>query len=335
MTGPANNPSFAAAVRALAEADFTEVADSFSNAGFSVRLPVRGILQMTSPGQSQKRLSLLISVGIHGDETAPIDMLAVLLAGLAQVPHRLGVDLMVVVGNPDAVAQGRRYLDADLNRLFRADRGDLQSAAEAERADGIMRATAMFFATSTAKKWHLDLHTAIRASLYPTFAVVPDAIAAADKNALIAWLGGAGIGAIILNRKPAGTFSAYTAAQFGATSCTAELGQVGTLGQNDLSLFSATQVALDALLRTGHTQPARPNPPDVFTVAQEIIKYSDAFKMGFDGAAKNFTAMAPDDLIAEDGDVVYRVGDVVEYVVFPNPNVRVGQRAGLTVVRQE
>ena len=335
VTDPAAHQAFADAVRALAEADFTDVADSFTNAGFSVRLPARGILQVASPGQSQKHLSLLLSVGIHGDETAPIDMLATLLAGLAQAPHQLGVDLMVVVGNLDAIAQGRRYLDADMNRLFRADRGDLQAAAETERADVIMRATAAFFAMPAARKWHLDLHTAIRPSFYPTFAVVPDVISMAEKSGLIAWLGGAGIGAVILNRKLAGTYSAYTAAQFGATSCTAELGQVGALGKNDLSLFSATQMALDALLRSGQTQALRLSPPDVFAVAQEIIKHSDAFKMGFDGSTKNFTAMAPGALVAEDGDVVYRVGEATEYVVFPNPNVRAGQRAGLMVVRQE
>ncbi len=335
MTDSAVKSPSADAIRALAEGDFSGVTDSFANAGLTVQLPARGILQINSQGQSHKHLSLLLSVGIHGDETAPIEMLAVLLAGLAQAPHQLGVDLMVVVGNLDAIAQGRRYLDADMNRLFRADRGDLQSAAEAERTDIIMRAAAEFFATPAAKKWHLDLHTAIRPSLYPTFAVVPDVIAAAEKRGLIAWLGGAGIGAVILNRKSAGTFSAYTAAQFGATSCTAELGQVGVLGKNDLSMFSATQVALDALLRTGQMQPFLPHPPDVFAVVQEIIKLSAAFKMAVDGSAKNFTAMAPGALVADDGDVVYRVGDATEYLVFPNSDVKAGQRAGLMLVRQQ
>jgi succinylglutamate desuccinylase len=243
--------------------------------------------------------------------------------------------LMLVVGNPAAVAQGCRYLDVDLNRLFRVERGDGPAAAESGRADSIMRATDAFFTAPAAGKLHLDLHTAIRPSLYPTFAVVPDVIADADKDALAAWLGGAGIGAVILNRKPAGTFSAYTAACFGATSCTAELGQVAALGANDLNRFAAMQLALDALLRTGRTQPLRHNPPQVFTVAQEIIKRSDAFEMGFDRATKNFTSMTHGAVIARDGELVYRVGAAIEYVVFPNPDVGIGQRAGLMVVRQD
>lgn len=322
-------------VRALAEADFTEIADSFYRAGFSVRLPARGILQISSPARRGERLSVLLSVGVHGDETAPIEMLAHLLADMARTPHALAVDLMVVVGNLDAIVQGRRFVDVDMNRLFSVDRKEPQQALEAARADVIMRASAAFFSAPAAGKWHLDLHTAIRPSHYPTFAIIPEAIAASGKRAMAAWLGGAGIAAVILNPKPATTFSAYTARAYGATSCTAELGQVGVLGKNDMRQFADTQAALDALLRSGATQPFRPQPPHVFQVAQEIVKHSDAFRMAFDGATQNFTALAPDTIIAQDGDTTYRVGPAEEYVVFPNPDVRVGQRAGLMVVLAE
>lgn len=326
------------AVRALAEADFSGVAQGFADAGFAVSLPARGILRIAAPVAVQgapgtERLSLLLSVGVHGDETAPIEMLALALAALAETPQALAVDLLVVVGNLDAIAQGRRFLDADLNRLFCSDRGELAVAAEARRADVIMRATQDFFGTARGRKWHLDLHTAIRPSLYPTFAIVPDVNPEPERDALLGWLGGAGIDAVILNRKLAGTFSAYTATQFGASGCTAELGQIGKLGANDLSQFAATQAALDALLRSGSTEPARAASPHVFRVAQEIVKHSDAFRMAFDGATRNFTALEQGAVIAEDGEVVYRVGAATEYVVFPNPNVRAGQRAGLMVVR--
>jgi succinylglutamate desuccinylase len=291
-------------------------------------------LQISAPNPLHKRLSLLLSVGVHGDETAPIEMLAQLLAALVAKPQALAVDLMVVVGNLDAIAQHRRFLDADLNRLFCSERGTLQATAEAQRADLIMQASTAFFAAAGGEKWHLDLHTAIRPSAYPTFAIVPDTIADAGKRALIAWLGGAGIGAAILNSKLAPTYSAYSATQCGAISCTAELGQVGALGENDLSAFAVTQAALDTLLRSGHTLAFRRSQPHVFRVAQELVKRSDDFRMAFDSGTRNFTPMAPGTLIAQDGDTELRVGPVTEYVVFPNPNVRVGQRAGLMVVRE-
>ncbi len=321
-------------VRALAEGDFTQVADCFANAGFTVRLPARGILQLSSPNRLLRRPRLLLSVGVHGDETAPIEMLAQLLDELTAEPHALAVDLMAVVGNLAAIAQGKRFIEVDMNRLFRAElQPTAQQTVETERAGAIMRATSSFFAGVEAEKWHLDLHTAIRPSHYPTFAVVPSTIADVRWHALLGWLRRAGIGAAILNPKPAGTFSSYTAASFGAASATVELGQVGTLGGNDLSQFADAHKAIDIFIRSAKV-PAG-DAPQVFKVAQELIKHSDAFKMGFDGSTKNFTPMPPDTLIAEDGDTVYRVGAETEYVVFPNPDVRVGLRAGLMVVREE
>ncbi|MBV8635790.1 MAG: succinylglutamate desuccinylase/aspartoacylase family protein, partial [Burkholderiaceae bacterium] len=47
----------------------------------------------------------------------------------------------------------------------------------------------------------------------------------------------------------------------------------------------------------------------------------------------NFTAMKQGEVIARDGDTVYKVEHPEELVVFPNPDVRVGLRAGLMVVR--
>jgi succinylglutamate desuccinylase len=253
------------------------------------------------------------------------------LDDLARTPHALALDLMIAIGNPAAIAQGKRYLDADLNRMFCASRGDMQTAAEALRADELMRASATFFAAADADKWHLDLHTAIRPSHYPTFAVVPDATAGTRRQCLLGWLGSAGIGAAILNNRPAGTFSAYTAQTFGAAGATVELGQVGALGENDLGRFADMRDALDGFIRSGKA-PAGEWMPKTFSVAQEVLKHSDEFRMTCDRSTWNFTPMQPGALIAEDGETAYRVGEATEYIVFPNPDVRAGLRAGLMVV---
>ena len=319
------------AARALAAADVAPFADGFANAGFVVRVPARGVLQLSSPGRLLRRARLLLSVGVHGDETAPIELLASVLDDLARTPHALALDLMIAIGNPAAIAQGKRYLDADLNRMFCASRGDVQTAAEALRADELMRASATFFAAADADKWHLDLHTAIRPSHYPTFAVVPDATAGTRRQCLLGWLGSAGIGAAILNNRPAGTFSAYTAQTFGAAGATVELGQVGALGENDLGRFADMRDALDGFIRSGKA-PAGERMPKTFSVAQEVLKHSDEFRMTCDRSTWNFTPMQPGALIAEDGETAYRVGEATEYIVFPNPDVRAGLRAGLMVV---
>ena len=320
-----------AAVRKLAGADFGDLAQRFGDAGFTVGQPAKGILTIKL-GAGGERASVLVSVGVHGDETGPIEVVAHVLDALAQDASALAVDLMVCVGNIDAIAAGKRFIDADLNRMFRPVRGSLAGTAEAVRADAMIAATDAFFAGAGPVRWHLDLHTAIRPSVYPTFAIVPDLIADAGKQALIGWLGQAAIGAIIMNPQSAGTYSYYSAEVYGAAGSTVELGRVGTLGQNDLSLFADVSEALGKLLR-GAAPAAAKVEPHVFKVAQQIMKLSDGFSMAFDRNTQNFTSMQRGEVIATDGDTVYTVQHPEELVVFPNPDVRVGLRAGLMVVR--
>jgi succinylglutamate desuccinylase len=317
------------AVRALAEADFSAVAQRFSAAGFAVTQPADDILTITGTGD---RPAMLISVGVHGDETGPIEMIAYLLDALSRQPQALAVNLMLCVGNIGAIRAGKRFIDADLNRMFRAERGTLAGTAEAARADVMIAATTAFFGDAGPVRWHLDLHTAIRPSVYPAFAIVPEIIAEPTRRALIVWLGLAGIGAVILNPASVGTYSYYSAEHHGAAGTTVELGRIGTLGQNDLAQFADASLALDDLLRGAPTREAK-QAPHVFNTARQIIKLSDNFQMAFGKDTHNFTALKQGEEIARDGDTVYTVQHPEELVVFPNPDVRVGLRAGLMVVR--
>src|SRR5437764_3484743 len=326
-------PSLPESVRALAQADFGAVARRFTDAGFTVGLPAKGVLTVKAAQPDAARASVLVSVGVHGDETGPIEMVAHALDALARTPEALAVNLMLCVGNIDAIAAGKRFVDADLNRMFRAQRGDLAGTFEAGRADTLIAATRDFFEGSGPSRWHLDLHTAIRASRYPKFAIVPELIEAGARGRLIGWLGQAGIEAVIMNPASAGTYSYWTAEQHFAAASTVELGRVGTLGQNDLSQFADASSALDALLRE---QPAvEGRTPLIFNTAQSITKLSDAFTMSFGRDTENFTPLKKGEVIATDGDTVYTVRHDEEFVVFPNPDVRVGLRAGIMVVKAD
>lgn len=342
----ASAPALAAHVRALAEADFSVLMARFGAAGFAVANPAQGVLQITAPAipAPERRArapagSVLLSVGVHGDETGPIEMLAHVLDRLSATPEALAVDLMVVVGNIGAILQGKRFVDVDLNRMFKepSKRGNFAGCAEAERADVLIRCTAEFFGAAApgVRRWHMDLHTAIRPSVYPTFAIVPELIVEPGKQATIGWLGDAGIEAVIMNPQSAGTYSYWSAEHHGAAAATVELGRVGVLGQNDMGFFARVMGATDALLRGDQALVlAGREEPHVFKVAQEIVKLSDGFRMNVGKETWNFTAMAAGSEIATDGEKVYRVGEVDELVVFPNPDVRVGMRAGLMVVRE-
>jgi succinylglutamate desuccinylase len=312
----------------FARGEFSSLVTAFSQAGFAVQQPLPGVLQICGSGTAE-RMRLLISVGVHGDETAPIEIMALLLDELSKTPQSLAVDLMVVVGNIDAIKEAKRFVDVDLNRLFTPNRTNFNDAQEARRADQLMAVAAQFFSGHD-HKWHLDLHTAIRASYYSTFAIVPGTY----NDSFVHWLGTAGIEAVVLNPDASVTFSSYTCQHLGAVSCTAELGRIGELGKNDLSQFAKTTEALSGLL-AGAANASIHQKPLVFRVSQELIKRSDAFQLTFDGSTQNFTQFAPHTVIATDGDTSYSVGDEIEYVLFPNPNVRIGLRAGLMVVKVE
>jgi succinylglutamate desuccinylase len=317
-------------VQALARADFGQVVERFRAAGFVVVLPAKGILTVKASAPSAARASVLLSVGVHGDETGPIEMVAHAIEALSRSPRELAVDLMLCVGNIDAIAAGKRFIDADLNRMFRVQRGDLAATFEAGRADASANCDRSF-CPSGPERWHLDLHTAIRASRYPTFAIVPQLIADEARAGLIGWLGLAGIEAVIMNPASAGTYSYWSAERHGAAASTVELGRVGTLGQNDLSQFAEASAALAGLLRGASRGTGKA--PLVFDTAQSITKLSDAFTMSFGRETENFTPLKRGEVIATDGDTVYRVQHDEECVVFPNPDVRVGLRAGIMVVR--
>jgi len=70
----------------------------------------------------------------------------------------------------------------------------------------------------------------------------------------------------------------------------------------------------------------------VFRVIAQIEKHSDRFEFLVDPDVPNFTAFAAGTLIARDGDYRYEVTHPSERIVFPNPNVKPGLRAGLMVV---
>ncbi len=331
--------TLSAAVAALAAGDLSALTAACTAAGLHVSAPVIGVVQIR-PGPvdaaAGDRLSVLLSVGVHGDETAPIELLTALLQTILKNPLALRINLMLVVGNLAAIGQARRFIEADLNRLFRADQGALHATAEATRARAIMAASTEFFGGATGPRWHFDLHTAIRASVYPTFAIVPDTIAPTDQRVLADLLGQGGIAAVVINPTSAGTYSAFTAEHARAVSATVELGQVSRLGQNDVGIFAAMGSMLAALLQTGKLPPpALTTLPVRFEVAQEIIKHSAAFQMYCDAKAPNFSGLSQGSIIATDGELVYRVRHVEEMVVFPNPTVRPGLRAGLMVVRSD
>ncbi|KVK79044.1 succinylglutamate desuccinylase [Burkholderia cepacia] len=281
--------------------------------------------------------SVLVSAGVHGDETAPIELLSMLVRDLASGALPLACRLLVVLGNVPAMRAGERYLDDDLNRLFSGRHAQVPASREAPRAAQLEAAAAAFFADAPAgaARWHIDMHTAIRASVFEQFALLPHT-GTPPTRTMFEWLGDARIAAVLLHTAKGNTYSHFTAEHCGALACTLELGKVRPFGQNDLTRFAPADRAVRKLVSgaggAADAQGDRPPLPRVFTVIDQITKQSDALELFVAADVANFTAFARGTVLAQDGDYRYTVTHDEERIVFPNPTVKPGLRAGLLVV---
>ena len=290
-----------------------------------------GILEFT-PRAASGTGSLIISAGIHGNETAPIEILNQLVTELLSGECALAQRLLVIFGHPGAIRQGVRYIEYDLNRLFSGYRDKFPSCGESLRASQLEQVVRDFRRQDPAEAvcWHLDLHTAIRGSLYPKFGLLPASPRPRNPR-FIDWLGRAGLEALVFHQSPGGTFSHFTCHALAADSCTLELGKALPFGCNTLAGFESVRQALRARICGETTRPDVPQvPPRRFRVAGSLIRTSEQFRLHMAESTLNFTWFPPGTVLAEDGDQVRVVRHPEgERVLFPNPRVALGLRAGL------
>ncbi len=146
------------------------------------------------------------------------------------------------------------------------------------------------------------------------------------------WLGAADLEALVFHRSP-GALYPFQLRTFWRSQLYPELGQARPFGENDLSQFSAAFQAPAALLY-GETLPEPAGRPRRYRVCQQITRLSEAFQLHMPDDTKNFTAFPQGALLAEDGETRYFVQQAREYVLFPNPHVGLGLRAGLMLIEE-
>lgn len=279
------------------------------------------------PHLTSEASPLILSAGIHGDETAPIELFGELLAALDAGQLLVGAPVLLIMGNRRALVTGKRFVDTNLNRLFQRGEPTLEDKNfEAGRARELMRAVDAFLERQKLSGLHLDLHSAIRDSLYPRFAIEPHSATPAGNDQ---WqmLAGAGIQAALTQHTHSWTFSHYSRHYHGAQGFTLELGRVAPFGANDL----APLAPLLDLLRTlvaGTSPPATTACPVRFEVIEEVLRESDDFELSFGEEIANFTELLPGTPLLRDGVNGERlVEGAPVHVVFPNARVARGARA--------
>ncbi|MBU2894861.1 succinylglutamate desuccinylase [Colwellia sp. D2M02] len=290
--------------------------------------------------------NIIISSGIHGNETAPIEIVQQIvndiIQGKTQVKHRT----LFIIGNPVSMNIAKRFQGENLNRLFCGKHQSITPCYEKYRAEKLEQYVTDFFTAKSsitdvedsstdkqAKNYHYDLHTAIRSSKYEKFAIYPYQDDKPWDKEQLTFMAACGVNTILFGHAPSGTFSYFSSANFSAHAFTVELGKVKAFGENDMQNFtamysnltrlvSAQSISLDLFDNSNFT---------LFNVLNDITKHSDDFKLLIDNDVKNFTSYPIGTQLSSDNgnDYITRVDG--ESIVFPNANVGIGQRAALMV----
>ncbi|RRV07501.1 succinylglutamate desuccinylase [Pseudomonas sp. v388] len=301
--------------------------------GVRLRWLGEGALEVRPPEDRDTGRDLLLSAGIHGNETAPIELLDELIRAIARGDLKPRARILFLFGNPEAMRRGVRYVEQDVNRLFNG-RHQLSGGPEALRACELERLAATFFSLPDRDRLHYDLHTAIRGSRIEQFALYPFKEGRVHSRTELARLRAAGMNAVLLQNKPSIVFSAYTYDQLGVEAFTLELGKARPFGENQQVNLSALRLRLEQMIE-GREPEALVDLTgmQLFSVAREIIKRSEAFTFNLADNVENFSPLAQGYVLAEDaGGERWVVEEENARIIFPNPKVAVGLRAGILIV---
>lgn len=319
-----------------ATADLPELKTTLPD-GTSVYRESVGVLHCTPPADrtNPNQEALIVSAGIHGNETAPIEVLNTLVSELLNGEWQLACPLLLILGNPPAMVAGKRFVDANLNRLFSGAhrKPEYNGLPEAARALLIETACREFSGEHPQALSHYDLHTAIRPSQREKFALYPFVEGRQVPQAQSNFLLESEVSTLLLQHKAGTTFSSFSSSALEAESFTVELGKVRPFGDNDLGRFEGIKKALRRRF-CGEAPPAKQPPFNqltVFEVVHEILNTGKNFRFHVPDDVANFTEYPPGTVIWEDDDTCFQVERSPKAIVFPNRSVPVGQRAGLLI----
>jgi len=281
---------------------------------------------------------IILSSGIHGNETGPIELCNGLINDILHGKLALTERVMFIFGNPASMNIGQRFVQENMNRLFSGAHSQGEGLVNHERirAKKLEAYVARFYnqPQGQRRRTHYDLHTAIRGSKNEKFAVYPHLDNRSYSKYQLQLMLACGVNTILLSNAPTTTFSYYASQQFNADAFTVELGKVRPFGENDMTRFIEVKQTLKALISGKDLGLVDYNQADfnLFKVNRAIDKTHDSFSFYFADDVVNFTSFPLGFLLASEGDIQYKIEELGEAIVFPNANVANGNRAVLMVV---
>lgn len=206
---------------------------------------------------------LVVTAAVHGNEVGSLPALLELAQTWSQSPPK-DARVTLILGNPEAVRRGARFLEEDLNRAFGRAADAVLSSAEAKRA----RALEPLLAQA---QLHLDFHQTLQPCAEPFYTF------SAHRESLL-WARALGGARLLATRMDGAAFSRSGqcadeySRSLGIPAVTLELGQAGVREDANEVTRAVSLRALRLLARNGQALPLPP-PQD----AVRRMRLLDAF----------------------------------------------------------
>ncbi|MFM2481651.1 succinylglutamate desuccinylase [Celerinatantimonas sp. YJH-8] len=308
-------------------------AEQILSNGTKIRLLGVGAIELEPATLTHSSRAIVLSAGIHGNETAPIEWLNQLLDDLLGEHLVISEPLLLLWGHPQAMIAGVREIGTNLNRLFNGAHKHGVQDLEHQRAAELEGWMDTFYRRYSFRCAHYDLHTAIRSSVHEKFAVVPYTPQRAPNLEQFALLQDCGVDCLLFFHQPTTTFSYHSAIHYDADAFTVELGKVRPFGQNERAALRLLDDRMRLLICGGKSQRQMPDVDRCrwYQVTDVINREQSDFRLNFADDLANFSTFQSGDCLAYQAEEPVLVDDGPKSVVFPNAHVQVGQRAAILV----
>lgn len=297
----------------------------------------QGVLLLAPNELPEDATPMAFSVGLHGNETGPIEVVNQLLSSVLRGQLTPKGPTLFLFGHFEAMLAEKRQIEENLNRCFDPHR----PLTLVTRSQESIRAYRLKLALDTLLNstpidpsllLHLDLHTAIRKSMFERFVVYPYRPQSEELTPKMeSFLATLGVQAVLHSDGPTSTFAYYSTQKYNALGLTVELGKVRPFGKNNLQDFDDVRLSLENLITKGLAQEFPLVQLDHFDVVRTLTRQHQDFKLLFPEDLPNFSTFKAGQPLMQDGEKIFHCHDEQERIVFPNSRVAIGERAALIV----